>query len=86
MAEMGVKGPVETRFSYDSWCPLSSALCVLPDDVLCQFQHLAQSVQHVVVDCVIHKAPEGFAGLRRQDAATRTWLKELNIDIGMTCK
>ena len=40
-----------------------------------------QSVQHVVVDCMIHKAPDGFAGLRRQDAATRYWLEDLNIDI-----
>ena len=30
----------------------------------------AQSVQHVIVECVIHKAPGGFAGLRRLDAAT----------------
>ncbi len=36
-------------------------------------------MQHVVVDCVIHKAPDGFAGLRRLDAATRTWLKELTL-------
>ena len=43
---------------------------------------LTQSVQHVVVDCqcVIHKTPDGCAGLRRLDAATRTW-KQLNIDI-----
>ena len=36
---------------------------------------LTQSVQHVVVDCVIHKAPDDFAGLIRLDSATRTWLK-----------
>ena len=29
------------------------------------------SLQHVVVDCVIHKDPGGFAGLRCPDAATR---------------
>ena len=40
-----------------------------------------QSVQHVVVDCMIHKAPGGFAGLRRQDATTRSWLEDLNINI-----
>ena len=34
-----------------------------------------------LLDCMIHKAPNDFAGLRRLDAATRTWLKELNIDI-----
>ena len=41
-----------------------------------------QSVQHVVVDCqcVIHKAPGGFAGLRRLDAATTIW-NQLNNDI-----
>ena len=42
---------------------------------------VTRSVQHVVVHCVKHKAPDGFAGLRRLDAATRTSLKELNIDI-----
>ena len=36
---------------------------------------LTQSVQHVVVDSVIHKAPDGVAGVHRLDAATRTWLK-----------
>ena len=45
-----------------------------------------QSVDHVVVDCVIHKAPGGFAGLSRLDVTTRTWSKELNIDILMTGK
>ena len=33
----------------------------------------------MIVDCVIHKAPDGFAGLCRLDAATRTWLKELTL-------
>ena len=33
----------------------------------------------MIVDCVIHKAPGGFAGLCRLDAATRTWLKELTL-------
>ena len=46
--------------------------------------HLTQSVQHVVVDCVIHNAPDGFAGLCRQDAATRTLLKDLKIYISKT--
>ena len=32
--------------------------------------HITHSVQHVVVDCTIHTAPGGFAGLRRPDAAT----------------
>ena len=32
-------------------------------------------LQHVVVDNVIHAAPDGFAGLRRLEAATRMWLK-----------
>ena len=48
---------------------------------MCACGHPTQSVQHVVVDCVIHNAPGGFAGLRHLDAATRTWSKELNIDI-----
>ena len=46
---------------------------------MCACGHPTQSVQHVVVECVIHMAPEGFAGLHRLDVATRTWLKELNI-------
>ena len=29
----------------------------------------------------VHTAPDGFAGLRSLDAATRTWLEELNVDI-----
>ena len=33
----------------------------------------------MVVDSVIQKAPDGFAGLRRLDAATRTWLEELTL-------
>ena len=45
---------------------------------------VTQSVQYVVVDCVIPKTPDGFAGLRRLDAATRTWLEEQNIDIKKT--
>ena len=43
--------------------------------------HITQSVQHVVVDCMIHMAPDGFAGLRCPDAATRSWLEDLNIEI-----
>ena len=46
---------------------------------VCECGRLTQPVQHVVVDCVIHKDPDGFAGLRRLDAATRTWLKELPL-------
>ena len=48
--------------------------------------HITQSVQHVVVDCMIHKAPDGFAGLRCPDAATRSWLEDLNIEIWKTGK
>ena len=47
---------------------------------MCACGHLTQLVQHVVVDWVRHKAPDGFAGLR-PDAATSTWLEELNINI-----
>ena len=43
--------------------------------------HITQSVQHVVIDCMIHKAPDDFAVLRRLDAASGTWLKELKMDI-----
>ena len=58
-------------------------LCGTQESAICACGHLTQSVQNVVVDCVImiHMAPDGVAGLRRLDAATRTWLKELNIDI-----
>ena len=51
------------------------------ESATCACGHITQSVQHVVVDCMIHKAPDGFAGLRRPDAATRSWLKDLNIEI-----
>ena len=51
------------------------------ESATCACGHITQSVQHVVVNCMIHKTPDGFAGLRRLDAATRTWLKELNLDI-----
>ena len=51
------------------------------DSATCACGHITQSVQHVVVDCMIHKAPDGFAGLRRPDAATMSWLKDLNIEI-----
>ena len=51
------------------------------ESATCACGHTTQSVQHVVVDCMIHKAPDGFAGLRRPDAATRSWLKDLNIEI-----
>ena len=42
---------------------------------------LTQSVQHAVIDCNIYKAPDGVAGLRCPDAATRSWLEVLNIEI-----
>ena len=31
--------------------------------------------------CGIHNAPDSFAGLRRLDTATGTWMEELDIDI-----
>ena len=48
---------------------------------MCACGHTTQSVQHVVVDCMTYKAPDGFAGLRCPDAATRSWLEDLDIDI-----
>ena len=45
----------------------------------CVCGHITQSVQHVVVDCMIHN--DGFAGLRCLDAATRSWLEDLNIEM-----
>ena len=48
---------------------------------MCACGHITQSVQHVVVDCMIYKAPDGFAGRRRPDAATRYLLEDLNIAI-----
>ncbi len=51
------------------------------ESATCACGHITQSVQHVVVDCMIHKAPDGFAGLRCPDAATRYWLQDLNIEI-----
>ena len=46
----------------------------------CACGHITQSVQHVVVDCMIHKAPDDFAGLCCPDAATRSWLEDLYIE------
>ena len=51
------------------------------ESAMCACGHITQSVQHVVIDCMIHKAPDGFAGLRCPDAATRSWLGDLNIEI-----
>ncbi len=51
------------------------------ESATCACGHITQSVQHVVVDCMIHKAPYGFAGLCCPDAATRSWLEDLNIEI-----
>ena len=51
------------------------------ESAICAGGHTTQSVQHVVVDCNIYKAPDGFAGLRCPDAATRSWLEDLNIEI-----
>ena len=38
------------------------------ESATCACGHITQSVQHVVVDCMIHKAPDGFDGLRCPDA------------------
>ena len=51
------------------------------ESTTCACGHITESVPHVVVDCMIHKAPDGFAGLRCPDAATRYWLQDLNIEI-----
>ena len=51
------------------------------ESAMCACGHITQSVQHVVVDCMLHKAYAGFAGLRRPDAATRYWLEDVNIEI-----
>ena len=37
---------------------------------MCDCGHMTQTAQHVVVDCMIHKAPDGFAGIRHPDAET----------------
>ena len=51
------------------------------ESATCPCGHITQSVQHVVVDCMIHKAPDGFAGLRDPDAATMSWLEDLNFRV-----
>ena len=56
-------------------------LWVAQESAMCACGLMSLSVQHVAVDCMIHKAPDGFAGLRRPDAATRSWLEDLNIEI-----
>ena len=48
------------------------------ESATCACGHITQTVHHVVVDCMIHKAHDGFAGLRCPDTATRYWL---NIEI-----
>ena len=45
------------------------------ESAICACGQLTQLLQHVGVDSVIHTVRNGFAGLRRLDAATRTWLK-----------
>ena len=51
------------------------------ESAMCACEHTTQSVQHVVVDGMMHKAPDGFAGLRCPDAATRYWLEDLGLNI-----
>ena len=51
------------------------------ESAMCACGHITQSVQHVVGDCMTYKAPDGFAGLRCPDAATSSWLEDLNIAI-----
>ena len=58
----------------------ASSVAKTPSFSFCQVDMYAQSVQHVVVDCMIHKASDGFAGLRCPGTATRSWLEDLNID------
>ena len=48
---------------------------------MCTCGHITQSLQHLVVECMTHKAPSGFDGLPRTDAATRYCLEYLNIGI-----
>ena len=60
------------------WGAQESATCVCG--------HITQSVQHVVIECMIHKAPDDFAGLRCPDAATRSWMEDLNIEMLRTGK
>ena len=58
-----------------------SCLATAGDTPTIQQTRCPHSAQHVVVDYVIHNAPDSFAGLRHLDAATRTWLTELHIYI-----
>ena len=51
------------------------------ESAMCACGHTTQSVQHVIVECMTYKAPDGFAGLRCPYAATRSWLEDLNIEI-----
>ena len=48
--------------------------------------HSQCSIGSMAVDCMIPKAPDGFAHLQRPDAATMSWLEYLNIDIWRTGK
>ena len=64
---------VEGIYMLKLWGAQGSAMCACG--------HTTQSVQHVVVDCMTYKAPDGFAGLRFPDAATRSSLEDLNIEI-----
>ena len=66
-------------------CPCTARACWqhnaalghrIVDHDMCACGHLTQLVQHVVVDCVIHKSSyDGFPGVRSLDAGNRTWLK-----------
>ena len=51
------------------------------ESAMCACGHITQSVQHVVVDCMVHEASVGFAALRCPDAATRYWLEDLKFEI-----
>ena len=56
-------------------------LCGAQESTMCACGHITQSVHHVVGDCMTYKAPDGFAGPRCPDAATSSWLEDLNIAI-----
>ena len=56
------------------------------ESAICTCGHTTQPVQHMVVDGMIHKSPAWFAGLRRPNATTTSWLEDLNIEIWRTSK
>ena len=59
-------GTARTSEALARWGHLSSASC--------SCGHPSQTIRHIILDCPLYRAPNGFAGLRCPDEETRQWL------------